>query len=241
MYTSGESFAANEMNLFHELVKKFYQVDDSTGLFLDIGANIGTTNIYFAKKLTPNLKMIAFEPDAENFKLHRINLILNDLEYKTTLENFGLGIEAGEQIMYRDIINPGHNGMFSYKEGAESEIIKITSLDKYFSENNLSADDIKYIWIDTEGFEPQVLLGAKNLLRKNPAPIFMEFNPQWWQKSGYFELMIEFLSEIYLGYVRVQEIRDIENIQVNPIEKLREFQNSTSDFGQGGDIFLIKK
>lgn len=241
MYTNRRNYNDEDMHWFHDVARKFYDVDDSSGLFLDLGANIGTTGIYFTKKVAPNLKLLAFEPDAENFKLHRINLILNDLEYKATLENYGLGIEDSEQIMYRDSDNPGHNGMFSQESGGVAETIRITSLDKYFSKNNLSADDIKYIWIDTEGFEPQVLLGAKSLLRKNPAPVFMEFNPQWWQKSGYFEQMIEFLSEIYSSYVRVQEIRDIESIQVNPIEKLREFQNSTLDFGQGGDIFLIRK
>jgi len=84
------------MKIFHDLAQKYYQVDDSNGLFLDLGANIGTTGIYFLKKLTPNLKLLAFEPDAENFKMLHANLILNDLYENSIVENFGLGIEESE-------------------------------------------------------------------------------------------------------------------------------------------------
>ena len=248
MYRSHQTLAEGNMKIFHELAQKFYQIDDSNGLFLDLGANIGTTGIYFLKKLTPNLKLLAFEPDAENFKLLRANLILNDLYEKTIAENFGLGLEESEQTMYRDIINPGHNGMFSQKGNTEfnplkikSETIKITSLDKYFEEKNLATEDIRYIWIDTEGFEPQVLLGAQNILRKNPAPVFMEFNPKYWQKSGFYEKMMRLLTPLYSSYIWVKEAMTTKNTTQYPIEKLWEFQNSTAEFGSMGDIFLIKK
>ena len=45
------------------------------GIFLDIGANIGTTAIYFRKKLAPDLNYIAFEPVRENVKVLKINCI----------------------------------------------------------------------------------------------------------------------------------------------------------------------
>lgn len=248
MYLYRKNHAEDEMKFFHELANHYYQIDDNSGLFLDLGANIGTTGIYFTKKIAPNLKLIAFEPDPENFKLLRANLIFNDLEEKSTAENLGLGIEESEQTMYRDIANPGHNGMFSTKDNTESdtskiksETIKIISLDKYFTDKNLNAEEIRYIWIDTEGFEPQVLLGAREVLTKNPAPIFMEFNPQYWQKSGFYEKMIEFLTPIYSSYVWIPEAMRDKKINAYPLEKLFEFQNSTAAFGALGDIFLIKK
>ena len=240
MYIDRQNWAQEDMIIFHELANAFYQIDDNSGLFLDLGANIGTTGIYFTKKIAPNLKLLAFEPDAENFKLLRANLILNDAEKNSTIENLGLGVEESEQTMYRIDWNPGGNGMFAnmFEENASSEKIKIISLDKYFSEKNLNPEDIRYIWIDTEGFEPQVLIGAQNILRKNPAPIFMEFNPHLWQKSGYYEKMMDFLLEVYGGYIFVQEGKLDGNFQEEPIEKLWEYQNETK---QLGDILLIKK
>jgi len=92
-----------------------------------------------------------------------------------------------------------------FVENTPAENIKIISLDKYFAEKNLTAEDIKYIWIDTEGFEAQVLLGAQNILRKNPAPIFMEINPYFGQKSGFFEKMMELLTELYSNFIFMKE------------------------------------
>ena len=77
--------------------------------------------------------------------------------------------------MYK-ILNRGGN--------APTETIKIMPLDGFLAKNKISARNVKYIWIDTEGFEVQVLLGAKNLIANNPAPIFMECNLNAWDKSG---------------------------------------------------------
>ena len=240
MYSSRQNWAQYDMQIFYEFVKQFYKVDDNNGLFLDLGANIGTTGIYFLKKLTPNLKLLAFEPDAENFKMLRANLILNDLFEKATAENLGLGMEEGEQKMYRFNYNPGANRMLANAVTADTptETIKIISLDKYFEEKNLAAEDIKYIWIDTEGFEPQVLLGAQNILRKNPAPLFMEFNPHIYKKSGFYEKLIGILNEFYSSYIFLPLTNRTNTFEIQPLEKLWEYQNATK---QLGDIFLIKK
>ena len=56
MFVNRTNWASQEMKRFYELAKKYYEVDDSAGYFLDLGANIGTTGIYFLKKLTPNLR-----------------------------------------------------------------------------------------------------------------------------------------------------------------------------------------
>ena len=241
MYINGKNVTVDDMKLFKMLVQRFYHVDDGEGLFLDLGANIGTTGIYFLKKLTPNLNLLAFEPDAENFKLLRANLILNDLYENAVAENYGLGDEESEMTIYRDAVNPGHNGMFSSDSGVEGDKVKIIPLDKYFADKKISPKDVKYIWIDTEGFEPQVLLGAKNILTENPAPVFMEFNPHVWQQSGYFDKMVEFLKGLYEGYIWTAKSLANNNIEVYPIEKLLEFKNSKAGFGQLGDIFLIHK
>ena len=238
MYIRQKTWSEESIKLFKNLTQKFYDVDDSEGLFLDLGANIGTTGIYFLKKFAPNLKLLAFEPDPENFKLLRTNLILNDVE-NFIVENYGLGDEETEMTMYKAPWNPGANRFFRERDDQKTEIIKIIPLDKYFAEKNISAKDVKYIWIDTEGFEAQVLLGMKNILTENQAPVFLEFNPQRWQETGYYEKMIDFLKELYEGYIWTKEYFQTKNIKINKIEDLIKFQNSTDSAGFIGDIFLI--
>ena len=239
MYVSRVNYSAADMKMFHDLAKKYYNVDDSEGYFLDLGANIGTTGIYFCKKLAPNLKCLAFEPDAENFKLLRINTILNDMEDKSTLVNCGLGDKMEEIPLYKNSANPGANSIFQYMENMSSETIKIIPLDSYFAENKIAAEEVKYIWIDTEGFEVQVLLGAKNLLIKNPVPVFMECNPKAWNISGKLEQMVELIKEAgYTHYIWIQEQMSSGEENLHPIEKILTIPASID---QIGDIFLIRK
>ena len=237
MYTQHVNWAANEMNAFRTLAKRYYNIDDSMGYFFDLGANIGTTGIYFLKKLTPNLKLLAFEPDPENFKMLRTNLILNDMENKTLAVNCGLGDKFDEMTMYRDLANPGHNNLTEPKDNVPTETVKIIPLDSYLAENKIAASEVKYIWIDTEGFEAQVLLGAKNLLRENPAPIFMECNLRAWDNSGYFEDMMTLLAKGYSHFVLITGGNGI----LYPLETLRTLERPDNPLGQIGDIFLIRK
>ena len=241
-YVWNKNNAADGMKLFYDLSKKYYGVDHSEGYFLDLGANIGTTGIYFLKKFTPNLKLLAFEPDAENFKLLRVNTILNDLEERATLINCGLGDKFDEMTMYRDLNNPGHNNVTEPKENVQTETVKIIPLDAYLSENKIAAEDVKYIWIDTEGFEPQVLFGAKNLLKKNPAPVFMEFNLMVWKNSGNLEKMTTLLQGVgYTHFIWVLEMAQSGKEILYPLEKLFDFKNVNRDIGCMGDIFLIRR
>ncbi len=237
MYIKRVNWAKGSMKIFHELAKKYYNVDDSAGYFLDLGANIGTTSIYFLKKFTPNLRALAFESDTETFKLLHVNLILNDLESNIDIVNCGLGNKFDEMTLYRRLDDPGYNSVFQYQDDMIPQIIKIIPLDSYLDENKLAAQDIRYIWIDTEGFEPQVLLGAKNLLKENPAPIFAECNVGAWRKSGAFEEMIALLAKYYSHFVLIEKGKQI----LYPLETLPTLTPSNSPLGNRGDIFLIKR
>ena len=236
MCTRRVNWAAEDMKRFHALAKKYYAVVDSAGCFLDIGANIGTTGIYFIKKLAPNLKLLAFEPTVETFKTLRLNVILNNLENRTTLFNCGLGDKKDEMTMYISKGSPGGNRVLKTHTNWPTETIKILPLDSCLAEKKIAAQDVKYIWIDTEGFEAQVLLGAKNLLRENPAPVFMECNLGAWDKSGHFEDMMTLLAESYSHFVHVQF-----GDTVYPLDALRTMERPNNSLGQLGDIFLIRK
>ena len=242
MYLEQKNHAADAMKAFHALTKKYYRVDDSDGYFLDLGANIGTTGIYFLTKLAPRLKLFAVEPDAENFKLLRVNLILNDMDTRTTLVNCGLGEDFDTLTMYRDLTNPGGNSVFHYLDGAPTETIQIAPLDYLLAESDISPEEVKYIWIDTEGFEPQVLLGAKNLLAKSFAPVFMECNLLAWQKSGSLDRMIDLLAATgYRHFIWVYEYLQSCAEKIYPLDALNDFvKDAPPPLGRIGDIFLIK-
>lgn len=157
------------------------------------------------------------------------------MEDKATIVNCGLGDKIGKINLYRNLTNPGGSSVIQYDNTMPTETVRIISLDAYLSENQIATSKVKYIWIDTEGFEAKVLLGAKNLLKENPAPIFMECNLKAWDESGHFEDMMTLLSENYSHFVHIQSGK------IYPLEALRTMERPNNGFGQIGDIFLIKR
>ena len=205
MYVFRQNFVADEIKAFWQLSNKYYYTNEVEqtrvgGYFLDLGANIGTTCIYFKKKFDKNLKILAFEPDPTNYMLLKINLMLNHMDNDSIAEKLGLGAENSEQLMHINIANPGNNSIYPDSSDLPTEKITIVSLDDYLSKSNITGKEIKYIWIDTEGFEAQVLLGAKHLITNHSIPIFMEFNPTTWNKTGLYDNMVQLLKKCYDFY-----------------------------------------
>ena len=126
MFINNVNWASKDMKRFHELSKQYYDVDDSAGYFLDLGANIGTSGLYFCKNLAPNLKLLAFEPDPENYKMHRVNMILNDLDEKTSLINCGLADAESELMLYRNDLNSGANGFIKHDKSKPIATVNLT-------------------------------------------------------------------------------------------------------------------
>ena len=183
------------------------------------------------------MKLIAFEPDAENFKLLRVNSILNNVEDKMTLVNYGLGNRPDELKMYKYPGNPAANTVVkAIGKDKPTETIKIIALDDWLAENKITASSVKYMWIDTEGFEAQVILGAKNLIRQNPVPMFAECNLGHWDESGCFEEMMTLLEEHYTHFILFANGKEI----VYPLETLRTIERPNTEMRRIGDIFIFK-
>lgn len=238
MYRDGYTWSAEEMVLFYKLAHEYYMFrDDEKGYFLDLGANIGTTCIYFRKKLDENVKIIAFEPNVRNNDLLKINIQINGLADESWVENYGLSNCSEKKLLYYDEDNPGGTSLLNNNNGQITEV-SLISLDDYFIENGLDSARIKYIWIDTEGYEPLVISGSLNILKNNSIPLYMEFNPYLWEKQGLFgDILRSLQASGYTEYILIQEYIK-GNKTVFPLDILQMFSSCGIDFQQ--DIFLIK-
>lgn len=238
MMRDGQVWSADEMHLFYKLAHEYYALrDDTLGYFLDLGANIGTTSIYFRKKIDTNVEIIAFEPDERNNKLLQINMLLNGLVGEAYVEAYGLSDRRENKELYYDENNPGGTSLVRNSGGTATEV-PLISLDEYFEESGFDDAKIKYIWIDTEGFEPFVVGGAMNILKKRAIPLYMEFNPYWWNKQGLLQTMVDYLHEAgYTKYILIQEYMEGREA-IWPVDSLVAFK----DVGPNRlwDIFLIK-
>ncbi len=233
----GENWAGEEMRAFHRLARKYYPADGSRGrYFIDIGANIGTTCIYFKKKIDTDVDILAFEPEEKNYRLLRANLLLNGLEGSAVAENYGLSEEAGRETIYVNPQNPGGNSVV-FASGQQSQEIQMVSLDGYLSERGISPGEIGYLWIDTEGFEPAVLKGAENTLKGGDIPVLVEFNPYLWNDAGCYDMLMDVLSGTYREFAFIEEVLAGEE-RLHPIEEIWQYRDAPRLFQQ--DIFLVK-
>jgi len=127
---------------------------------LDIGANIGFFSVVLSKIVGNTGKVHAFEPILENFKLLQLNC--NKLS-NTILHYYALGNETGKVTLASEQGNMGN----SY----------ITN-DSYGDVNLIKLDDLginpKFIKLDVQGFEYDVLMGGLETIKSNRPIMIIE-------------------------------------------------------------------
>ncbi len=234
MIYNQKNWSENEMELFYNLSKKYYSFDNNQDVFCDIGANIGTTSIYFKNKLDKDIKILAFEPSNENYKLLLVNAMINDIDIKNHFfEKMGLSDTSTKAYLTYDVSNPGGSSMDLDKEGKKEEIT-LVSFDDYLKKKSIEANRIKYLWIDVEGFEARFLIGARETINQINVPVFMEFVPRFYKnKEGEFDLLINELKRHFNKFICIQN----PDYGEMSIDKLWEKQN---DIMLQWDIFLLK-
>lgn len=126
---------------------------------IDVGAWIGDFSAYCAHK---NAKVYAFEPSDYSYKLLETTAMLND--NKIIPVKVGLGSEQTTLRFSTD--NSGRNAVLEDATVVEdnSEIITITTLDKFVEEFDLKSVD--FIKVDIEGYEREFLKGAKSAIQR---------------------------------------------------------------------------
>jgi len=128
----------------------------------DVGANIGQTWESFRDN-EASAKIYCFEPVLKPYLLLR-NKVGNDLA--SVLENIAFGEIEGEKIirLFSDDsrLNSLKNGIMNPDTNSKEEKIKIDTLDNYCFKNNIPKID--FLKIDTEGYELNVLEGARKML-----------------------------------------------------------------------------
>lgn len=149
-----------------DVAKLYETIKTDTDHILDIGANIGTTSIFFGAQ-NPKSQVHAFEPNSSIFDVLLKNIKQSHLN-NVTVYNFGLG-EATENS-YLDIKyegNPGSAYISTAPNGTKITLKRLDDID--------SIDKFNVIKMDVEGYEYFVLLGGVNKIQKNKPKIIFEY------------------------------------------------------------------
>ncbi len=146
-----------------------------TDVYIDVGANIGTTLIPAAKLIKVG-KAIGIEPHPKIYSYLKDNMLLNDLENRVELHNCALGNEHG-YLHFSSKIADDQNRVLCNGKG-----IKVpTKLLDDFGEIHSLIDLIK---IDVEGYEKFVIEGGMETLKKTEC-VYIEISEKNFSRYGY--------------------------------------------------------
>ena len=161
-------------------------------LFLDIGANIGTTSVPVVMERGFS-SGVAIEPEPTNFALLRSNVAANGMEERIRCINLALSDRAGHAEMELCPVNMGDHRLRSHDgtagDGIYQEMSRATvrvptaTFDSLAKNKSIPLDKLGLVWIDTQGHEGHVLQGA----RTSSAPVFpssWNTGPTLWSAQG---------------------------------------------------------
>lgn len=166
--------------------KKFINRINKELLFcLDIGANVGEyTDLILSET---KAKIISFEPLPKAFedlkkleksnaeRLKVFNIALGD---KNEILDLNYSSEKSQTASFSKDLNK--LSFYNFKDNKKIKT-KISTLDDFFFENqDLFEENIDLIKIDAEGFEFEIINGAKEIIKKRP-PKYIQLEFNWHQ------------------------------------------------------------
>ncbi|MGF1924652.1 MAG: FkbM family methyltransferase [Bacteroidia bacterium] len=152
-----------EFNLIKDSVKE-------DQICFDVGANMGFYSIWLSK--FTNNKIYSFEPNKKNYDRLIENISINK-GANIIANNCGLSDQSGSAKFTKS--RDGENHIVLEKTDLSTETIQLQTIDEVIETNNI--ERIGYLKIDVEGFELNVLKGAKLCLKKKQVDIIqLEIN-----------------------------------------------------------------
>lgn len=163
-----------------------YELKDKEGIFIDIGAHVGTWSINLANSF---LHTHAFEPQKDIYNCLCGNIALAELSSKITAYNTAICSIYGKRLMQKTTEGGGEASLII--QGPIKEVVETNVLDTYRLNN------VKLIKIDVEGNELNVLKSARlTLLNNNNPPLLIEC---WRDERGQDrDALFEYIKKI--GY-----------------------------------------
>lgn len=162
-----------ETRLFTSMVKPGWTV-------VDVGANLGYYTVLAGKLVGETGKVVAFEPDEENFAMLSKNVAANGLKNAQCVRA-AVADKNGMVSLYISEAHSGDHRIYATGERRKRVEVRTVSLDEFFK----PGERVDFIKMDIQGAEPLALAGMQRVLRDNAhAVLFCEFSPEDLQTAG---------------------------------------------------------
>lgn len=168
-------FSPKEIDFLTQLLTE----DDNV---IEIGTNIGSHTIPFAKKIK-NGTCFVFEPQNDIYHMLSTNILMNQLE---NVRTYPVGIGMTHNIIYynkdKSDSNTGGFSLLRTSDPNGTNFLKITPINENLYPEFYKLKSLQLIKIDVEGMEIFVLYQLLPLIKKLSPYIFVEYNFQTYHK-----------------------------------------------------------
>lgn len=146
------------------------QTPRPVGIAVDAGANIGNHSVYLAAVL--GARVLAVEPSQREADILRWNVAENSLSDRIRVFQCAAGAEAGEVVLKDVLFGPTASHVVG-GPGEKGTQVPLRTIDDMIAETGW-ADPVSIIKIDVDGYERQVLEGARGTIEKHKPLITAE-------------------------------------------------------------------
>ena len=146
---------------------------------IDVGAHVGFYAIAMAKRVGPQGRVWAAEPDPVNQVMLHQHIALNGVSAQVQVIPAGISDQKGTAILHQQGLQ---SQLLAAGMTTPGVTVNLTTIDAVIED---AAVDL--ILVDVEGFELPVLRGASALLgssTRRPGIMVIEVHPYAWAESG---------------------------------------------------------
>jgi FkbM family methyltransferase len=202
----------------------------SNRVVVDVGANIGTSAIPFARETL--CRVVAIEPVPELYAMLCRNILGNGLDKR--IEPVEVAISAGKARRLRmvlpfensgaaEVVRAGRRPSFAGQLAERSRAsVRASGIDALLKRRRIAAEGVAFVWADVQGSESHVIASGSRLWAAG-VPLFCEVCPTLWGNAGDRRAFLREAAVHFTGFVPSQALIAQKRPAVRPIAELPAF------------------
>jgi FkbM family methyltransferase len=241
----GGNFQGSEIKSVLAWMARHRRFAPPRDVIVDLGANIGTSTIPFARQTA--CRVIAIEPVPEIFAVLCRNIADNGLADRVTCVEAAIAIGNGPVAMISPTGNgggaevvrsdrqPSFAGLFATRSAAE---VAAAGLSDVLDAHGIASERVAFVWSDTQGSELDVIETGHSLWTAG-VPLFVEWEPRLWGGPHDAQAVLAAARAHFGGFIPASSLATDSAAAPWSIAELETFSRKLDIHGT--DILLLPK
>lgn len=202
---------------------------------LDIGANVGTTSIPRAV-LGDFDRIYAAEPEPDNYRCLVANVRANGVAGRVCPDRVAVSNRPGAMSLRRATGMGGHHLLDEPGEH-DTVSVEVVTLDAWLARLGVPFDDIRFVKVDTQGWDVRVLEGAQALLAHRRAVWQIEVSVPMMKRAG--SRPEDLVAQVGAHFTHVRELDKAATAPWVPSAQFADVLARMTERRQFGNVLLL--